>query len=182
MSTQCFYSSDPCDSEQDRRTQFCWGRRKLTVSLQLNIQSVLKRKWQVNLLSVPQEKVLNPWMCAPSHYSINNYMFILFPHAGAVARFNTVIGLLDLSKAHVNCHEMLDEFNLYSALILSEPIPRTNCCGSVLSMKSAMPHGALKSNMRTSLRIFLLLNVQGIDVLSHCHRQHEQMYWGRQFL
>lgn len=120
---------------------------------------------------MPQEKVLNPWMCAPSHYSINNYMFILFPHAGAVARFNTVIGLLDLSKAHVNCHEMLDEFNLYSALILSEPIPRTNCCGSVLSMKSA-----LKSNMRTSLRIFLLLNVQGIDVLSRCHRQHEQMY------
>lgn len=55
---------------------------------------------------------------------------MLSPRAGAVARFNSKIGLLDMSKAHVNCHEMPDEFNLYSALILSELVPETNCCGS----------------------------------------------------
>ena len=178
----CLYNLSQLPMGRNGRAQFWRAEGKLTVSLQQNIQAVLKRKWQVYLPSVPKEKALKPHTHTYTHKHTNKHtqthththpvtilykqLYVhgctrawnLFPaHTGDVARCNDLIGLPHLSRACVNCHEKLDGFTLYSPLILSEPIPQTNGFDGLLSRNPVMPCGALKSSAQPCLEFSSLL-------------------------
>lgn len=141
---------------------------------------MLKRKWQVYLPSVPQVKALETMhahvhsstllcMCLHKHTTFS-------PHARDVSRCNNLIGLLHLSGACVNCGEKLDGFTLYSPLILSELIPQTNLCGSLLSTNPVMPRRVFKRAAHShTFNVFSQMIVQQIDARCILHgSQHDE--------
>lgn len=116
-----------------------------------------KRKWQLHLPAVSQQKASKPNTHAKLDPCINNRMCMhlhkhatFYPQARDAAWCNKLIGLLKLSRARVNCSEKQDGFTLYSPSILSELIPQTNHCGCLLSTNPVMPRRALKSSTQQS--------------------------------